>query len=163
MSFHGLCSFRLISRNDNFHRAPSVFRSDQQTASLTSFLSEEVIKWTAVHRLTVPASTVAAASLRTLAFTGVPCFHASPHLYASVYTAAAGQTPPLQSSIKTPFFFLVCFNGLIITVLHDCKELFLISSKLGWVTGTDKPPVMRLPGEVGGGETWTPARSRFFL
>lgn len=56
MSVWGLCSFRLISRYNNFLCASAVFRSNQQTASLTSFLSAEVIKRTAVHRLTVPAA-----------------------------------------------------------------------------------------------------------
>lgn len=131
MSFHGLWNFRLISRNNNFHRAPSVFRSDQQTASLTSFLSEEVIKWTAVHRLTVPA----APSPR-------PPWQRWPSQVCRVSTLFPTSTqafiPQLQvkrrlfsHQSKLPFFFLVCFNGLIITVLHDCKELFFNQLQTG--------------------------------
>lgn len=128
MSFQGLCSFRLISRYNNFLCAAAVFRSDQQTASLTSFLSEEVIKGTAVHCLTVPAAPAAQ-----------PPSECWPSQVFRRLLSTSPQVFTLQLQVKRRLFrvinqnspFFVCFNGLIITVFHDCKELFLISPKLG--------------------------------
>lgn len=106
MSFRELPSFRLISQYNNFLCVPAVFRSDQQTASLTSFLSEEVIKWTAVHRLTIPAALTPQLPWKHWrGFAGAPCLDAfsaplRKHLRRSCRSNAASS----ESSIKTPFF-----------------------------------------------------------
>lgn len=75
--------------------------SIRQSASLTSFLQHQAIKWTAVHCLTTLAGVAVLgedAGRRRPFITGAPCLDSLSAPFHGVYATAVGQTPPLQTN-----------------------------------------------------------------